>query len=160
MEFQPLTIGAAAQASGISAKMIRHYEQIGLIPKTRRTAAGYRTYSGQEIHALRFIRQARHLGFSTKQIRQLLALWRDRRRSSAKVKALTLEHIRELEEKIRELQAMKATLEHLARHCHGDERPDCPILEGLAAAPAGAAPAKPRATAARGAAWRSARRRA
>ena len=132
MELQSLNIGDAADASGVSAKMIRHYEEIGLIPKARRTDAGYRTYSGNEVHELRFIRQARNLGFSTKQIAQLLKLWRDRRRPSGKVKQLTLEHIRELDEKIREMQAMKATLEHLARHCHGDDRPDCPILEELA----------------------------
>jgi Cu(I)-responsive transcriptional regulator len=132
MESQPLNIGEAADASGVSAKMIRHYEEIGLIPRARRTDAGYRTYSGNEVHELRFIRQARNLGFSTKQIAQLLKLWRDRRRPSGKVKALTLEHIRELDEKIREMQAMKATLEHLAQHCHGDDRPDCPILEELA----------------------------
>jgi len=129
---QSLNIGGAANASGVSAKMIRHYEEIGLIPKARRTDAGYRTYSGNEIHELRFIKQARNLGFSTKQIAQLLKLWRDRRRPSGKVKQLTLEHIRELDEKIREMQAMKATLEHLAKHCHGDDRPDCPILEELA----------------------------
>jgi len=132
MEFQSLNIGDAADASGVSAKMIRHYEEIGLIPKARRTDAGYRTYSGNEVHELRFIKQARNLGFSTKQIAQLLKLWRDRRRPSGKVKQLTLEHIRELDEKIREMQAMKATLEHLAKHCHGDDRPDCPILEELA----------------------------
>jgi len=132
MEFHSLNIGRAADASGVSAKMIRHYEDIGLIPRARRTEAGYRTYSGNEIHELRFIKQARNLGFSTKQIAQLLKLWRDRRRPSGKVKQLTLEHIRELDEKIREMQAMKATLEHLAQHCHGDDRPDCPILEELA----------------------------
>ena len=132
MEFQSLNIGDAADASGVSAKMIRHYEEIGLIPKARRTDAGYRTYSGNDVHELRFIKQARNLGFSTKQIAQLLKLWRDRRRPSGKVKQLTLEHIRELDEKIREMQAMKATLEHLAKHCHGDDRPDCPILEELA----------------------------
>lgn len=133
MEF--LNIGLAAEASGVSAKMIRHYEEIGLIPRVRRTNAGYRTYSGNEVHELRFIRQARDLGFSTKQIAELLKLWRDRRRPSAKVKRLALEHIRELEEKIQEMQTMKSTLEHLAEHCHGDERPDCPILEELAAPP-------------------------
>ena len=132
MELQSLNIGDAADASGVSAKMIRHYEDIGLIPRARRSAAGYRTYSGNEVHELRFIKQARTLGFSTKQIAQLLRLWRDRRRPSAKVKQLALEHIRELDEKIRELQTMKATLEHLAEHCHGDDRPDCPILDELA----------------------------
>ena len=132
MALQSLNIGSAADASGVSAKMIRHYEEIGLIPRARRTDAGYRTYSGNEVHELRFIKQARNLGFSTKQIAQLLKLWRDRRRPSGKVKQLTLEHIRELDEKIRKMQAMKATLEHLAQHCHGDDRPDCPILDELA----------------------------
>jgi len=133
MEHQSLNIGAAADASGVSAKMIRHYEDIGLIPKARRTLSGYRTYSGHEVHELRFIRQARALGFSTKQISELLKLWRDHRRPSSRVKQLALEHVRELEVKIEEMRAMKRTLETLARHCHGDERPDCPILDELAA---------------------------
>jgi Cu(I)-responsive transcriptional regulator len=131
MQPVPLNIGDAAKASGVSAKMIRHYEEIGLIPKAKRSYSGYRTYAEKEIHALRFIRQARKLGFSIKQIEALLGLWNDRRRSSAKVKQLALEHVKELDEKIREMQAMKATLEQLAVNCHGDERPDCPILEGL-----------------------------
>jgi MerR family gold-responsive transcriptional activator of gol and ges genes len=126
-----LNIGGAAAAAGVSAKMIRHYEEIGLIPKAKRSGSGYRTYSGDEIHVLRFIRQARALGFSTKQISQLLGLWRDRRRASSRVKSLAMEHIQELEKKIEEMNAMKATLEYLASHCHGDERPDCPILEGI-----------------------------
>ncbi|MHB8535950.1 MAG: Cu(I)-responsive transcriptional regulator [Sulfuricaulis sp.] len=132
MELQSLNIGEAADASGVSAKMIRHYEEIGLIPKVKRTEAGYRLYSGHEIHELRFIRQARNLGFSTQQIAELLKLWRDHRRPSARVKQLALEHVRELDEKIEEMRAMKTTLEHLARNCHGDDRPDCPILDGLA----------------------------
>jgi len=129
----PLNIGDAAAASGISAKMIRHYESIGLIPAPRRTYTGYRTYTENEVHSLRFIHQARKLGFSIKQIEALLGLWHNQRRSSSKVKALAQEHISELDAKIAEMQAMKATLEHLARHCHGDERPDCPIIDGLAA---------------------------
>jgi MerR family transcriptional regulator, gold-responsive activator of gol and ges genes len=133
MEHSSFNIGSAADASGVSAKMIRHYEEIGLIPKAKRADSGYRKYSGHEVHELRFIRQARALGFSTKQIAELLKLWRDQRRPSAKVKQLALEHVRELDEKIAELHAMKATLEHLAKHCHGDERPDCPILDELAA---------------------------
>lgn len=133
MEHPSFNIGSAADASGVSAKMIRHYEEIGLIPKAKRADSGYRVYSGHEVHELRFIRQARALGFSTKQIAELLKLWRDQRRPSAKVKQLALEHVRELDEKIAELHAMKATLEHLAKHCHGDERPDCPILDELAA---------------------------
>ena len=127
-----LNIGDAAQASGVTAKMIRHYEEIGLIKKVKRTDAGYRTYGENEIHVLRFIKQARALGFSMKQIAELLGLWQDRKRRSSKVKQLALEHIQELDAKIRDMQAMKTTLESLAAHCHGDERPDCPILEELA----------------------------
>jgi len=127
-----LNIGAAAKASGVSAKMIRHYEEIGLIPKARRTYSGYRTYSDKELHLLRFIRQARQLGFPIKQIEALLGLWQNRRRASATVKRLALEHVAELDRKIQDMQAMKATLEQLAVHCHGDERPECPILDGLA----------------------------
>jgi Cu(I)-responsive transcriptional regulator len=132
MSFQPLNIGQAAEASGVSAKMIRHYEEIGLIPKARRTYAGYRTYTENEIHVLRFIRQSRNLGFSMKQIEALLGLWRDTRRPSSKVKSLAQEHIAELERKIAEMQAMKTTLARLVQSCHGDDRPDCPILEELA----------------------------
>lgn len=131
---EQLNIGAASDASGVSAKMIRHYEEVGLIPKARRTYSNYRTYSENDVHVLRFIRQARDLGFSVKQIGELLSLWQNRRRSSSRVKSLALEHIRELDEKIREMQAMKATLEQLAARCHGDERPDCPILDDLAGA--------------------------
>jgi Cu(I)-responsive transcriptional regulator len=129
-----LNIGDAASAAGVSAKMIRHYEDIGLIPKAPRTVSGYRKYSQNEVHVLRFIRQARSLGFSIKQIGELLGLWQNSRRSSSTVKRLALEHIGELEEKIREMQAMKATLERLARHCHGDDRPECPIIDELAMA--------------------------
>ncbi|HVJ32053.1 MAG TPA: Cu(I)-responsive transcriptional regulator [Terriglobia bacterium] len=126
------TIGEAARSSGVSAKMIRHYESIGLLPKAQRTEAGYRLYDETEIHALRFIHRARSLGFPLETIRQLLALWRDRRRSSATVKKLALTHVGDLEAKIAEMQSMVKTLKHLAHHCHGDERPDCPILEDLA----------------------------
>ncbi|MES2366461.1 MAG: Cu(I)-responsive transcriptional regulator [Pseudomonadota bacterium] len=126
-------IGGAAQASGVSAKMIRHYEAIGLITKPARTFSNYRTYSERDIHTLRFIKQARNLGFSMKQISVLLGLWQNRERPSREVKSVALQHIQELDAKIAEMQAMKATLERLARHCHGDDRPDCPILDGLAA---------------------------
>jgi Cu(I)-responsive transcriptional regulator len=132
MTLQPLNIGQAAEASGVSAKMIRHYEEIGLIPKARRTYSGYRMYTENEIHVLRFIRQARNLGFSMKQIEALLGLWRDTRRPSSKVKTLAQDHIAELEQKIAEMQVMKATLQRLVKTCHGDDRPDCPILEELA----------------------------
>lgn len=129
---QALNIGQAADASGVSAKMIRHYESIGLIPAARRTDAGYRLYGESDVHTLQFIRNARDLGFSIPQIGTLLELWNDRGRPSAEVKRLACSHIAELEEKIRGLQAMKVTLEQLASHCHGDHRPDCPILTGLA----------------------------
>ena len=130
-----VNIGDAAKASGVSAKMIRHYESIGLIPSAGRTESGYRTYAESDLHRLRFVKRARTLGFSIKQIEALLALWGDRRRSSAKVKALTQKHIDELEGKITEMQAMKQALQQLAQQCHGDDRPDCPILENLAAEP-------------------------
>ena len=127
-----MNIGEAAKASGVSAKMIRHYEQVGLVPGVFRTDAGYRQYGDRDLGTLRFIRRSRDLGFSIEQIRALLGLWQDRRRPSREVKALAEEHIRELDEKLRELQAMKATLAHLVHCCHGDDRPDCPIIETLA----------------------------
>jgi len=127
-----MNIGQAAKASGVSAKMIRHYEQVGLFPGPRRTDAGYRQYGESEVHTLRFIRHARDLGFSIEQIGELLALWHNRRRSSRQVKALAQAQIDKLELKLREIEAMKATLEHLVHCCHGDDRPDCPILASLA----------------------------
>src|SRR5688572_7594813 len=127
-----MNIGQAAQASGVSAKMIRYYESIGLIPKTVRTESGYRVYSHHDVHTLRFIRRARDLGFSVEQIADLVSLWRDRDRASKDVKAIALDHVSVLERKIRELQEMASTLKHLANHCCGDSRPDCPILEELA----------------------------
>jgi MerR family transcriptional regulator, copper efflux regulator len=126
-----MNIGQAADASGVSAKMIRYYESIGLIPKTVRTEAGYRVYSENDVHTLGFIRRARDLGFSVEQIGELVTLWRDRDRASTDVKRIALEHVDILERKARELQEMAATLRHLAKHCHGDERPECPIIEGL-----------------------------
>ena len=131
-EHYPLNIGAAA-ASGVSAKMIRHYEDIGLMPKAGRTNSGYRFYTEDDVHILRFIRHVRDLGFGIKEIASLLGLWRDRRRSSAKVKALALAHLAALDAKIAELIARKSTLSSLAEHCRGDDRPQCPILEKLAA---------------------------
>ena len=128
-----MNIGQAATASGVSAKMIRHYEQVGLFPEPQRTDAGYRQYSEREVHTLRFIRHARDLGFSIQQIGELVGLWQNRRRPSRQVKALAQAHIKELEQKAQELLTMKATLEHLVHCCHGDDRPDCPILEELAA---------------------------
>ncbi len=132
LPLEPVNIGAAAKASGVSAKMIRHYESIGLVPSPGRTEAGYRTYAADDLHRLRFVKRARTLGFSIKQIEALLALWSDRRRSSAKVKALTEKHIADLEARIAEMLAMKQTLQHLAHQCHGDARPDCPIIAELA----------------------------
>lgn len=130
-----MNIGQAATASGVSAKMIRYYESIGLIEAPVRTEAGYRVYAGDDVHTLRFVKRARNLGFSIEETRELLALWRDKSRASADVKAFALRHIGELEARIGELQAMVKTLGHLAHHCHGDGRPDCPILEDLADAP-------------------------
>lgn len=127
-----MNIGEAAAASGVSAKMIRYYESVGLIPAPPRTEAGYRVYGEQEIHLLRFVRRARDLGFSVESIGRLLALWQDRSRASADVKRLALTHVEELERKARALQEMAATLKHLAATCHGDARPDCPIIAGLA----------------------------
>ena len=127
-----LTIGDAAKASGISAKMIRHYEEVGLLAAPQRTDAGYRQYSAAEVHTLRFIRHARDLGFSIHTIGELVGLWQNRGRPSRQVKALAEAHIVELEQKAKEILAMKATLEHLVHCCKGDDRPDCPILENLA----------------------------
>ena len=126
-----MNIGQAAQATGISAKMIRYYESIGLIVPAGRTASGYRIYTEQDLHTLRFVRRARGLGFSVEQMHELLALWRDRKRASAEVKRVALQHVEELERKAAELQQMADTLKHLARHCHGDDRPECPIIEEL-----------------------------
>jgi Cu(I)-responsive transcriptional regulator len=127
-----INIGQASKASGVSAKMIRHYEEVGLMPPANRTEAGYRQYSEAEVHSLRFIRHARDLGFSIPQIGELVGLWQNRRRSSSRVKALALAHVAELERKVASLQAMKDTLQHLASCCHGDDRPECPILDRLA----------------------------
>jgi Cu(I)-responsive transcriptional regulator len=127
-----MNIGQAAQASGLSVKTIRYYEDTGLIPAAGRTRAGYRDYSEKEVHTLRFIQRARRLGLSVQSIRQLLALWQDRNRASAEVKALALAHVTVLDRKLADLQAMRGTLQHLIAHCEGDERPDCPILDDLA----------------------------
>jgi Cu(I)-responsive transcriptional regulator len=130
-----ITIGEAAKLSGVSAKMIRHYDAIGLVHPSARSEAGYRHYTDNDVHTLSFVRRARHLGFSLDQTAKLLQLWRDRKRASAEVKALALRHIEELDQKITELEAMRHTLDHLARHCHGDDRPDCPIIDDLATKP-------------------------
>jgi MerR family copper efflux transcriptional regulator len=127
-----MNISAVAQQSGVSAKMIRHYEAIGLLPKAGRTVAGYRIYREADVHMLRFTRRARDLGFSIKEITTLLALWGNRRRASADVKRLAIQHVAELDARIAAMQSMRDTLHNLVRHCHGDERPECPILEDLA----------------------------
>lgn len=129
---ESFNIGVAANASGVSAKMIRHYESIGLLSEVQRSNGNYRIYGEQDIHNLRFIHRARSLGFPLETIRELLALWRNRQRSSSQVKKLALTHVENLELKIRAMQEMAATLHHLAHHCQGDDRPDCPILENLA----------------------------
>ncbi|CAP42884.1 Cu(I)-responsive transcriptional regulator [Bordetella petrii] len=126
-----MNIGQAASATGISAKMIRYYESIGLIGPATRTESGYRVYSEHDLHTLRFVRRARDLGFSVEQMHELLALWRDRGRASADVKRIALSHVEGLERKAAELQQMADSLRHLARHCHGDSRPECPIIEEL-----------------------------
>lgn len=127
-----MNIGEAATATGVSAKMIRHYESIGLIKPALRTDSGYRVYADADIHSLRFIRHARDLGFALEDIDALLRLWGDRGRSSCEVKKLALDHIATLDRKIAELQAMRASLTDLANRCQGDDRPHCPILDGLA----------------------------
>ena len=128
-----MNIGQAAKASGVSAKMIRYYESIGLIHPAARSDAGYRHFSESEIHTLRFIRRARDLGFTVEQIADLLALWQDRSRKSADVKQMAMSHVTALKQKIEKLESMVETLTKLASCCHGDERPDCPILEDLSA---------------------------
>jgi MerR family transcriptional regulator, copper efflux regulator len=126
-----VNIGQASKSSGISAKMIRYYESIGLIPKAGRTEGGYRDYSPSDVHRFRFVRRARDLGFSFDQIRELLRLWSDQRRSSASVKKVALEHIAELETRAAQLKDMIKTLKHLADACEGDSRPACPIIDEL-----------------------------
>jgi MerR family copper efflux transcriptional regulator len=126
-----MNIGEAAIASGVSAKMIRYYEQTGLIPGTSRSQAGYRVYSASDVHTLRFVRRARDLGFSIEEMNNLLALWRDRTRASADVKRIAMNHIAELEQKKRKLKTMTHALRHLADNCQGDHRPQCPILADL-----------------------------
>jgi MerR family copper efflux transcriptional regulator len=126
-------IGQAAKASGVSAKMIRHYEAIGLTGAARRTDAGYRVYDEQDVQVLQFIHRGRALGFSLEQIGALLALWQDKHRASADVRALARRHIEQLNRKIAEMEAMRRTLEKLAKSCHGDHRSACPILDDLAA---------------------------
>lgn len=126
-----MNIGEASKATGISVKMLRYYDEIGLVRPALRAYSGYRVYSEKDISMLRFVRRARDLGFQVRQIASLLNLWEDGSRASADVKSLALSHVRELEQRRRELDEMIGTLQHLAHHCHGDNRPDCPILSGL-----------------------------
>ena len=127
-----MNIGQAADRSGVAAKTIRYYESVGLVEAAARRGNGYRSYGGAEIETLKFVNRARGLGFSVEDCRNLLALYRDRKRASAEVKAVALDHISSIDLKIAELQGMRATLAELADKCHGDERPDCPILDDLA----------------------------
>lgn len=127
-----MNIGEAARRSGVSARMLRHYEALGLVGGVARSESGYRQYDENTVHTLRFIRRARDLGFEMDEIAELLALWRNRRRSSAEVKRIATAHVEDLQRRIAGLQAMQATLQRLASCCHGDERPDCPILDELA----------------------------
>lgn len=127
-----MNIGAAARASGVPAKTIRYYEEIGLIEAAARSDGNYRIYSDSEVQTLRFIQRARSLGFSVGEVAELLALWRDRSRSSRQVKALASEHLRDIDGKIAALKSMRDTLNELIERCHGDARPDCPILADLA----------------------------
>lgn len=127
-----MSIGEAAKASGVSAKMIRYYESVGLIRPAARSEAGYRLYGEEGVHALRFVRRARSLGFPLDQVAALLDLWRDKGRASSEVKAVAMRHVRDLKTRIAEMQVMVRTLSHLADHCSGDDRPDCPILDDLA----------------------------
>ena len=128
----PFNIGQAAKQSGVSAKMVRHYESLGLLPAVHRTDAGYRQYGDRQIHTLRFIRRARALGFSMLEIAELLKLWQNQQRASADVKRIAQAHVADLERRIVEMQAMRQTLAELAHCCAGNDRPDCPILSGLA----------------------------
>ncbi len=127
-----MNISRAAQLSGVSAKMIRHYESTGLIPAVTRSDSGYRCYTPEDVHRLAFIHRARAVGFGTPEIRQLLSLWQNRQRPARDVKRLAVEHLQQLQERIADLEAIADTLSHLISHCRGDDRPDCPILDSLA----------------------------
>ncbi|MBN9410005.1 MAG: Cu(I)-responsive transcriptional regulator [Burkholderiales bacterium] len=127
-----LNIGEAARQSGVSAKMLRHYETLGLLGNVARTDSGYRQYSAADVHTLQFIRRSRDLGFSMAEIAELVGLWQSRRRSSASVKRIAEKHLADLDARIESMQAMRRTLGHLIHCCHGDDRPECPILDDLA----------------------------
>lgn len=127
-----MNIGQAARQSGLSAKMIRYYESIGLLKPAHRSDSGYRLYQADDLHTLAFIKRSRDLGFSLEEVARLLTLWQDRQRASADVKALAHQHIEDLNRRIEELSGLRDTLQHLVSHCQGDDRPDCPILKDLA----------------------------
>ena len=126
-----MNIGEAAIKSGVNSKSIRHYETLGIVPKASRSESGYRIYKESDVHILVFVKKARSFGFSMKEIKKLISLWRNKSRASSEVKNLAASHIKDLEEKILELQTMVDTLKHLSRNCHGDNRPDCPIIDSL-----------------------------
>ena len=128
----PVSIGDAARLSGVSAKMVRHYEGLGLLARVSRTDSGYRQYGASDVHTLRFIKRARDLGFSMEEIAELLGLWQNRRRASANVRRIAQKHAEDLAQRITAMQEMQRTLQHLIHCCHGDDRPDCPILDRLA----------------------------
>lgn len=132
----PVTIGEAARLSGVSAKMVRHYESLGLLSKVARTDSGYRLHTEADVRTLQFIKRGRDLGFSMAEISELVSLWNNRRRASASVKRIAQKHVDELHQRIEAMQAMQRTLSALLDHCHGDDRPDCPILDDLAGLPA------------------------
>ena len=132
MTTAPVSIGEAAQRSGVSARMVRHYESLGLLPAVARTESGYRQYGEADIHTLRFIKRSRDLGFSMEEIAELVGLWNNRRRASSSVKRIAEKHLGELEQRIADMQSMRSTLAHLVHCCHGDSRPECPILDDLA----------------------------
>ena len=126
-----MNIGEASKLSAVNSKMIRRYEELGILPKAGRSDSGYRTYSEKDVHVIRFVKRARELGFSMKDIKQLVSLWRNKNRPSSLVKSIALKHVQELEEKISDITAMLGTLRNLTDNCHGDQRPDCPILDEL-----------------------------
>jgi len=126
-----MNIGEVSSLAGVNSKMVRRYESLGIIPKAGRTGAGYRQYSHNDVHVLKFVKRSRELSFSMKDIKQLVSLWRNKSRSSAQVKVIATKHIDELQKKLNEIQAMLNTLKYLAKNCSGDQRPDCPILKEL-----------------------------
>ena len=126
-----MNIGEASKLSDVNSKMIRRYEELGILPKAGRSEAGYRTYSEKDVHVIKFVKRARELGFSMKDIKQLVSLWRNKNRPSSHVKSIAMKHVEELEEKLSNIMAMLGTLRNLTENCHGDQRPDCPILDEL-----------------------------